>query len=303
MNNYILLQNCNVKVLLLSKNGVWKFVLNDVAWEIPVCLERLYAYLIIGEKDFKSVAGTLRENNKNISVVDIDNFIELFINTHTTIDSEFAIEDIPVYATESEPLTLPNPFSYDVLLTAEQETELLDIIKNGNRQYRSLLEDWFRKYINKYCLTPRYKRDIERQYQELAIAFCRQHGINYWACVKQSNNDPIIKKSLAIQLVESVSHFVLAEIFFSMAWYVMSLTCLDIWPLKSDVVVYDCIMLCVVISILWNLWWSKTVCSQALKIKHHIEIILLNILFAILFAILCIPIFLIGYPIFSIFRL
>lgn len=301
MNNYILLQNCNAKVLLLSQNGVWEFVLGGVTWEIPDCLERLYAYLIIGEKDFKSVAGTLRANNKNISVVDIDNFIELFVNTHTAVDMQFAIDDVPIYATEHNPLILPNPFSYDVLLTIEQETELLGIIKDGDRKCRSLLDNWFEQYVNKYCLTPRYKRDVDRQYQELAIAFCRQHGINYWSCPQQSTR-PIIKKSLLTKLTESVLHFVLAEVFFCIAWYIMSITCLNIWPLNSDVAVYDCIIFCGIISLLWNLWWNKTVCSKSLKIIHHVEIVLINLLFAVLFAILCIPIFLIGYPIFSIFR-
>lgn len=301
MKNYILLQNCNVKVFLLSKNGVWEFVLNGVTWEIPDCLERLYAYLIIGEKDFKSVAGTLRSNHKNISVVDIDNFIELFVNTHPTVDVQFTIDDVPIYATDNSPLVLPNPFAYDVLLTAKQETELLCIIKKGDRKYRSLLDDWFKQYVNKYGLMPRYKRDVDRQWRELAIAFCRQHGINYWSCKKQGNR-PIIKKTTITQLIESVLHFILAEILFCIAWYIMSLICLNVWPLDSDVAVYDCIILCGIISVLWNLWWNKTVCSKSLKIKHHVEIVLINLLFAVLFAILCIPIFLIGYPIFSIFR-
>lgn len=179
MNNYILLQNCNTKVLLLAQNGVWEFVFHGVTWKIPDCLERLYAYLIIGEKDFKSVAGILRANYKHISVVDIDNFIELFINTHTTVDVQFVIDNVPIYATESSPLVLPNPFSYAILLTHSQESELLNIIKTADKK-RDALQQWFRNYINRYALTPRSKRDVELQYEELSIAFCRQHGINYY---------------------------------------------------------------------------------------------------------------------------
>lgn len=178
-NDYIILQNKNFKVPLLSRNGVWNFEINKVKWGLPDCMERLYAYLIIGENDFKSVAGTLRANNKHISALEIDNFIVYFESTHPVETICFDLDVVPIYATDSMLLRLPNPFSYDILLTHNKESELLNIIKTADKK-RDTLQQWFRRYVNRYALTPRYKRDVELQYEELSIAFCRQHGINYY---------------------------------------------------------------------------------------------------------------------------
>ena len=198
MNNYILLQNFDAKVLLLSQNGVWKFVLNGVEWEIQDCMERLYTYLIIGEKDFKSVAGTLRANNKSISALEIDNFIAYFESTHPVETVDFDLDAVPIYATDSMLLCLPNPFSYDILLTHNQEIELLNIIKTAEKK-RDTLQQWFRSYINRYDLTPRYKRNVELQYEELSIAFCRQHGINYYQ-LSNGNTSPKSMSPLQYEL-------------------------------------------------------------------------------------------------------
>ena len=37
---------------------------------------------------------------------------------------------------------------------------------------------WFYRYVNKYALSPRYKRDKDIQYEELTNTFCEQHGID-----------------------------------------------------------------------------------------------------------------------------
>lgn len=303
-NDYLFLQDKNLKIPLLAKNGIWKFKLGDIEWTLPDCMERLYAYLIIGESDFKSVSATLRANNKKITPIEIDEFISHFEKTHSSIEETFSIQSVPSYATDLKPLCLPNLFSYEVLLSSAQEQELLDIVKQNTGNRRERLKAWFHRYINRYNLIPRYKRDIDIQDEELAISFCRQHGINYFGLDYADNNarNEIHSYSHFMRIVVSTLHFFIAEIIFASMWYLMSITCINIWPLKDDVAIIDCIVVCGIISILWNWWWVKTSCASHLKLKNHLGIIVLDIVFAIAFALICILVFSIGVPFFMIFR-
>ena len=106
-NDYIILQNKNFKVPLLSRNGVWNFEINKVKWGLPDCMERLYAYLIIGENDFKSVAGTLRANNKHISALEICfNILKICNMIHTYVSAKSLQQHLHLSPTLQAPLYL-----------------------------------------------------------------------------------------------------------------------------------------------------------------------------------------------------
>lgn len=176
--NYLLIFQRNIKISLLAKNGAWKFNLSGVDWIIPDFMERLYAYLVFGEKNTSEIASALRANYKQITTIEIDDFISHFIDTHATESVECSLNDIPVYATENNPLCVPNPFSYAVTISPKQEEELLSIIKNNPESAQSRIEQWFDWYVHKYGLLPRLKRDVYIQGKELCLQFCRQHGVS-----------------------------------------------------------------------------------------------------------------------------
>lgn len=205
MNNYMLLQSKNMKVSLLSKDGIWKTKLagNDIKFDASI--ERYFAYLIFGTRNFGDVSTTLRMYNKHISPPDIDQFIEDFKSSHLVTEVGFDVNLLPTYATDKQLLHIPNPFSYDVVINVEQEQELLDILRNiaVNRKVR--LEWWFDGYIRRYGLIPKYKRDYEGQEQELAMQFCRQYGVDINTLYSTENRS---KKTTRKTTMKPVSHVI-----------------------------------------------------------------------------------------------
>lgn len=181
-NNYMLLQQRNVRIPLLAKNGTWKFTINKEKWEISDCMERLYAYHLIGSQDYKTTSATLRANYKHITPIQIEAFIQHFEKTHPVEEYQFNINEIPVYATEKNLLEIPTNQPYRVLLTPKQEQDVLDVIKNNTEgDGRKSVNRWFRQYVNRYALTPRNKNQEFTHYKNLAEWFCEQHGVKYEA--------------------------------------------------------------------------------------------------------------------------
>lgn len=178
MNNYIIIHSKSLKIKLLSKKGNWSFKLSGKDWVIPDQMERLYAYLILGENNINETSGTLRANYKHITPIEIDEFVTHFRAIHPVEKVEFTWDIVPTYATDKAPLAIPNSFSYTVMLSDKQESELLEIIKTHPDSAKSRIEQWFSWYIHRYDLTPRLKRDIEAQAPELCLQFCRQHGVD-----------------------------------------------------------------------------------------------------------------------------
>lgn len=180
-NNYMLLQNRNVRIPLLSKDGSWKFTINRKKWEIPLCMELLYAYHLIGAQDYAATSATLRANYRHITPIQIEEFIQYFEKTHPVENCSFDINKIPVYATDKYPLCVPNCFSYDVLLTEKQEKEILDVIKkiNNTEDGRGNVSRWFGEYTARYSLIPNRRSDVTFPEWDLARTFCEIHGIDF----------------------------------------------------------------------------------------------------------------------------
>lgn len=180
MTNYMIFPN-NTMVQLLARNGVWKFKINGKNWSMYSSVEQLMAYYVLFRYKYNiaKVSGLLQANYKRLDPMTIEMLISYFKKTHPIEEFEYSLENIPIYATENLPLYIANPFSYDAPITISQEKELLELIKSANDPKKAL-QWWFSRYVDRYALSPRYKRDIDIQYQELAISFCEQHGIDYW---------------------------------------------------------------------------------------------------------------------------
>lgn len=176
--NYIYLQDKDVKVKLLAKKGYWDFNIKGEYYSIPASLERYYAYMIFSEKNTGEVASTIRLTKKNISPDQIDDFVNHFIETHELESVEFELENIPVYATERTCIEIAHPFNYNVLLSKKQEIELLAIVSSEETKSIEPIKQWFFKYRKAYGLDAKLKKDKLIQDEELALQFCRQHGIN-----------------------------------------------------------------------------------------------------------------------------
>lgn len=180
-NDYMVLQNRNVKIPLRAKNGTWKFQLNGEKWAIPLCMELLYAYHLIGNQDYRATSATLRANYKHLTPIEIEAFIQHFEKTHPVEEYLFNMDDIPIYATDERPLEIPTDQPYRVLLTPEQEQEVLGLIKKNNTEIdgRKPVNKWFRYYVNRYGLSPRNKNQDFTHHKDLAECFCELHGIKY----------------------------------------------------------------------------------------------------------------------------
>lgn len=179
-NNYMLLQQRNVRIPLLAKNGTWKFTINKEKWEIPDCMERLYAYHLIGNQDYKATSATLQANYKHITPIQIEAFVQHFEKTHPVEEYQFDINEVPVYATDKRPLQIPTNQSHQILLTSDQEKEVLDLIKhNTETDGRTPINKWFARYIYRYNLTVRNQNKVYTYNKQLAEWFCELHGIKY----------------------------------------------------------------------------------------------------------------------------
>lgn len=178
-NNYMLLQQRNVRIPLLAKNGTWKFTINKEKWEIPDCMELLYAYHLIGNQDYRTTSETLRANYKHITPIQIEAFIQHFEKTHPIEEYQFDINEVPVYATQNSPLEIPHHQSYRILLTPEQEREILDLMKGeSDLNRRREVRQWFRRYTERYALKPRNPYQILSHYDALGDMFYELHGID-----------------------------------------------------------------------------------------------------------------------------
>lgn len=168
------------KMKLLAKDGEWSFTLNGERWVIADCIERLLAFALI-ENNNADAASLVRHNHrKNITPKEIDDFFAYFVDTHPIIAEKCTKYDVPVYATKDRYLCIPNWFGYEVLLSPAQEKELLDIIVNNSKHHpQAKLNQWFMNYVYCYGLEPKRKRDINTQYEDLSIEFCKQHAIIY----------------------------------------------------------------------------------------------------------------------------
>ena len=178
MNNYMILPN-NTRVPLLAKDGVWEFKIDGKKWSMWAAVEQLMAYHLLYEGRFSEASKLLHANYKRLSTADIDALITYFKESHPGTYEQYSLSNIPEYATDSQRIYIANPFSYEIALNIIDERELLTILKDSSDP-KSALQGWFFNYVNKYGLSPRYKADIDIQYRELAIGFCRQHGVDYW---------------------------------------------------------------------------------------------------------------------------
>ena len=169
----------NTRVPLLAKDGVWEFKIDGKKWSMWAAVEQLMAYHLLYEGRFSEASKLLHANYKRLSTADIDALITHFKESHPVTYEQHSLWSVPAYATTSQRIYIANPFSYEVALNIIDERELLTILKNSSDP-KSALQGWFFNYVNKYGLSPRYKADIDTQYQELAIGFCRQHGVDYW---------------------------------------------------------------------------------------------------------------------------
>ena len=179
-NNYMLLQQRNVRIPLLAKNGTWKFTINKEKWAVPACMECLYAYYLIGKQDYKGTSATLHANYKHITPIQIEAFIQHFEKTHPVEEYPFDINEVPVYATDKRPLQIPTNQSHQILLTPEQEKEVLDLIKNSTEtDRRAPINKWFARYVYRYGLSVRNQNRTYVYNKQLAEWFCQLHGIDY----------------------------------------------------------------------------------------------------------------------------
>ena len=170
MNNYMIFPN-NKKITLLAEDGEWGFYFNEDYYCIPDYMERYYAFVIISQNDMRELASTLRVNYRNVGPSMIEAFAENFRRTHPVTEEPFDFFHIPCYATPGHDIHIPNPFEYEAYISLDQERELLGMIRDkaGAVYY---IEEWFKDYVDRYDLWPRYKRDYDTHHKVLAKQFC-----------------------------------------------------------------------------------------------------------------------------------
>jgi hypothetical protein len=177
----MIIQKAKVRIPLLAKDGFWKFRIEEDEYELHDCIERLLANYIFN-KNSGYVARWLREcYNQNITIQQIDSFIEYFEKSHPTEEiEEFCFEFVPLYAGK-DGLTLPLP-GCCCQITLEQEKELMLLAKTrkgdrlGDDDKRIIrLENWFFEFRHRYGLN--FKRLKHQQDTLLAEAFLEQHGL------------------------------------------------------------------------------------------------------------------------------
>ena len=296
-HNYMFLQN-NLKTNLLAENGFWEFELAGKSWKLSDSMERLYVYLILVENDLTSVSANLRAHDRKISVTEIEEFYEYVKETHPTEKCVFDIMSLPTYAKPGAPLYLPNPFSYEVPLTVSQEQELLDILKQKNDLRKLLLRQWFGRYIERYALMPRYKKDEKIQRSGLAISFCRQHGVNYEELIPKldpKKNKEETEKRLNREKTpfgECLNNFLITFItgilFFGIGFYILGITLFNFWDRGDVHNEFDaCITLCIVLGVTWNalLAW---ICRNESSVDNFKTMVCSHLMFTFFYLIACI---------------
>lgn len=164
-------------IALLSTNNIWRTNIGNKEYELNASLERLFAYHIYISKDMYIISGTIRCQDKDVTPAEINQFVSDFKKTHPLEQLPFKWDNIKHCATDEFPLDIPNPYGYHVALEKWQEIRLLHLLRTARHPQNSI-EQWFLDYVEKYALTPRYKRDLSTQHLELAATFCELHGIN-----------------------------------------------------------------------------------------------------------------------------
>ena len=171
------LPSLNSCITLLADSNVWSTKIGDKEYVLPACLERWFAYHIYVSTDMPTISATIRCQNKQVTPSEINQFISDFKSTHPLEQLKFKWSHITHYATDKNPMEIPNAFSYAINLEKWQEIRLLYLLRCARNPKRAI-EDWFLDYCEKYALTPKYKRDVAIQHIELASTFCALHGID-----------------------------------------------------------------------------------------------------------------------------
>lgn len=195
------LPSLNSCITLLADSNVWSTKIGDKEYALPACLERWFAYHIYVSNDMSMISGTIRCQNKHVTPSDINQFIADFKSTHPLEELKFKWSHITHYATDDNPMEIPNAFSYTIHLEKWQEIRLLYLLRSTRNQKRAI-EEWFLDYCEKYALTPKYKRDIAIQHVELASTFCALHGIN----INQIPQEEVVYNSKAEQIIVGIWH-------------------------------------------------------------------------------------------------
>lgn len=175
-NKYMMIHETNCKVPLLSKKGYWAFNIKGTSYKIPSSIERYWVYLFYGEENKGEIAEWIRDYLiKNATPMQIDDVIDMFVKTHPVEQLEiFNWEQIPLYADDKLGLIIPLPY-YSCTISKEQEQELLDIVRDEEDFFDSVME-WFADFREEYGLDYSKKLKDDQDYY-LALNFLQQHGI------------------------------------------------------------------------------------------------------------------------------
>lgn len=115
-----------------------------------------------------------------------------------------------------------------------------------------------------------------------------------------THNAMEIANKQLLYIIYTVVRVMIGTAIFLLGGYGMSLMCLDIWPPK-EYATQICIGICVLVAIFWNIYWHKTTCKYKFTIKEFCAGILSDCLFAFPFMLICFFIFIVGFPLISIF--
>lgn len=285
-NEYMYLHSSMCKTPLIATHEKdWTFVLHDREYFIPKEMEQYYAFLL-AEGRCGQAAATLRCNYDDVSPSEIEAFFQYFYTTHPLTVETCYVSDMPLYATPEHPLRLPNPFNYIVELTPEQEKELLDMIALYKHQY--WLNQWFCNYVSRYGLRPRYKRDINTQYAELAYMFCAIHGINYDHIDKvQAKYEE--KLSVWEQLKSGFVFMLMTGVVFFLAWRLITCNILDMLPAENSV---DAINITVSLGmpLVYSIFMSCIRQYDKLTMVLFRRYLAMDVVLALIWSVLCIPV-------------
>lgn len=171
----MLLPKRDSHIEILAKDKAWTVKIGKNIYSFNVWIERLIAYDMFVSYDKGHISGFLRIRNKNITIQEINEFMEIFRETHPLCPHPFKWDDVKPISKENEFLVIPNSFDYEAAISHDNEKYLLDLLRKRGRE---AVESWFERYVDRYCLTPKYKRDWSTHHLHLASTFCELHGIN-----------------------------------------------------------------------------------------------------------------------------
>ena len=208
----------NSCISLLAKDNVWNIKIGNQKCKLDVSLECFLAYHIYISNDMYIISGTLRCYDKYILPSEINAFVANFKRDHPLEELVFKWSNIKHYATNETPLDIPNPFSYVVTIEKWQEIKLLHLLRSS-RNPKKEIEQWFGDYVEKYALSPKYKRDVPIQHIELASIFCQLHGIDINNIPEEEPiYDSKIEKTIALVWKE-IRWVVYVLIYLMAAWF------------------------------------------------------------------------------------